>query len=154
MKLSTGLLCCLSLASVSGVVSASDKIFVNKSGDLIVRLSNHDSYRTLSLYGTGVTNQVAYDLSTGDGEPVWGVLNNVKRNVVIRSNVGTDSVYFDNLQLPGNVTVITGRGDDNVVLNDTTVAGNVNVKPGGGNDYVEITGTTCLLYTSPSPRDS
>jgi len=147
MKLPVSILSCLLLSSISGVAASADQIFVNKHGNLIIRLDAHNSYRSLSLYSTGNPNQIAYDLSIGGAEPKWGYLNNVTRNVVVRSRSGVDSFYFDNLQLPGNLTVISGGGDDNVVLNETTVSGNLVVKAGGHNDYVELIDSTVFGKT-------
>ena len=146
-RLTASILCGLSLSTIAQIASAGDQIHVNKRGDLVIRLGDHNSYRLLSLYSTGIPNQVGYDIETGDQYPQWGKLNNVTRNVIIRSDLGTDTISIDNLNLPGNVTVFTGGGDDNVVLNHSTVSGRFTVRTGAGDDYVELNDSTVFGNT-------
>ena len=142
MKRSAALLCSLALACASGMASASNQVFIDKNGNLIVKLDNHSTHRVFSLSNTGRRNQIAYDIQTGSDEPVWGVLNNFTRNVVIRSNKGDDTVVFYDINLPGNVVVTTGRGDDNIVLHNTTIAGNFTANAGSHDDFVEFNNST------------
>jgi len=147
MKRSAALLCGLALACATGMASASDQVFIDKKGNLIVKLANHSTHRVFSLSNTGRRNQIAYDIQTGSAEPVWGVLNNFTRNVVIRANNGDDTVVFYDLNLPGNVVVTTGRGDDNIVLNNTTIAGKLTANTGGHDDFVEFNNSTVFRDT-------
>ena len=148
MKRSAALLCSLALACASGMASASNQVFIDKNGNLIVKLDNHSTHRVFSLSNTGHRNQIAYDIQTGSDEPVWGVLNNFTRNVVIRSNNGDDTVVFYDINLPGNVVVTTGRGDDNIVLHNTTIAGKFTANAGSHDDFVEFNNSTVFRNTN------
>ena len=148
MKRSAALLCSLALACASGMASASNQVFIDKNGNLIVKLDNHSTHRVFSLSNTGRRNQIAYDIQTGSDEPVWGVLNNFTRNVVIRSNKGDDTVVFYDINLPGNVVVTTGRGDDNIVLHNTTIAGKFTANAGSHDDFVEFNNSTVFRNTN------
>ena len=55
-RLTASILCGLSLSTIAQIASAGDQIHVNKRGDLVIRLGDHNSYRLLSLYSTGIPN--------------------------------------------------------------------------------------------------
>lgn len=121
---------------------ASDSVYVNRYGDLKIALESHAGYKTLDLWDTGVANQIAYDISTFEGEHISGVVDNVTRHVIVHSGDGADTIILSGIQVPGNVVIKTGNGDDNIVVSHSSLLGRFVAVAGGGDDFVSIDNST------------
>ena len=125
-------------AMLAGDVFAS----VSGSGNLTITGDSDDN----SIEITQLT-ATSFSITGLDGTLINGESDievDVSGNVTIDLRNGDDTVAITgatDLDFDDNLTIKTGNGLDVVTLTDVTVDNNLKID-------------TCLLYTSPSPRDS
>src|SRR5678816_954953 len=77
-------------------------------------------------------------------------VDNIGRFLVSSRGFPDDPVFI--FDYPASVIILDGAGGDDALIVDKSVTFPITVKGGAGRD--NLSARTCLLYTSPSPRDS
>ena len=143
-------------AYISGDINIGGKISQNGTGDFtFTGVTTVNSNLTIS---GAINNQVVITNNKTDGSGLASIRfnNNVNNSGYIGFGGSNTSNYSSNLYLQAdkNIVINTGGRNSNNVNFIIDSSGNVGIATTNPASKLHVNGiTTCLLYTSPSPRD-